>query len=143
MKRKNWPLLALAASESGRLTPLQVQKALFLLGQELGAVVDDDYYHFVPYHYGPFDTAIYQDLEDLVDAGLVQKVRSEHHTGKDYELTDAGHKKVTSLKRDVPHNAMDYLRDAVEWMKPLSFSQVVSAIYRKYPKFRVNSVFRG
>jgi hypothetical protein len=49
MQRDSWPLLALWFAQERRLSPVQVQKALFLVGQY---VIDEhsDYYHFEPYH---------------------------------------------------------------------------------------------
>ena len=53
MERKEWVLLALFAAEAYRLQPVQLQKSLFLLGQNVKDV-GTSYYDFMPFHYGPF-----------------------------------------------------------------------------------------
>jgi hypothetical protein len=69
--RDEFLLLALASASDGRLTPVQIQKAMFLLKQEAGQFVGPDFYEFVPYNYGPFNSSIYDDLNALAGAGLV------------------------------------------------------------------------
>src|SRR5439155_6656754 len=53
--RSAWVLLALLAAEGHSLTPVQLQKCLFLLGSRRPKDVGRDFYHFRPYDYGPFD----------------------------------------------------------------------------------------
>ena len=141
MDRMQWPLEALYESEDGRLSPVQIQKTLFLVGANLPDEMGSDYYHFEPYHYGPFDSAIYEDLEHLVEQGFVMRVASSKHSGKDFEITPEGRR---AIERQRPSAAVStYIKSVVAWMRPLSFSALVSAIYTKYPEFKVNSVFRG
>jgi hypothetical protein len=66
--RDEFLLLALASASDGRLTPVQIQKAMFLLKQEAGQFVGPDFYEFVPYNYGPFNSSIYDDLNALAGA---------------------------------------------------------------------------
>jgi uncharacterized protein len=71
--RKDWLLVALSESADGYLSPVQIQKALFLFrkGAE-GRFDSSQFYDFAPYHYGPFSPDIYYDLEELEKRGLVQ-----------------------------------------------------------------------
>ena len=67
MDRKYWTLLALGAAEGKALTPVKLQKTLFLLGQVFPKM--EDFYNFVPYDYGPFNASIYEDAKILAQDG--------------------------------------------------------------------------
>ena len=71
LTRQDWLLLTLSRSPGGAMSPVQIQKALFLFGQEVGGAVGTQYYSFVPYDYGPFDSAIYVDLRRMMNKGHV------------------------------------------------------------------------
>ena len=143
MNRNAWALLALRETEGHRLSPVKMQKTLFLVAQNLAQEVGPEFYHFEAYHFGPFDSAVYRDLDELVNAGLVKKVRAAEHAGKDYELTELGKRIADRYARAANEKVVRYLKAVVEWVKPLSFSALVSAIYKKYPQYKQNSVFRG
>ena len=63
MTRHDWLLLVLAAAEGDTLSPLQLQKSLFLVGHGLAGLVSTDFYDFQPHAYGPFAAAVYHDAE--------------------------------------------------------------------------------
>ena len=56
--------------------------------------------------------------------------------------TPHGATRARELASDAPEEAVEYLRAIVKWAQSLSFSQLVSAIYRMYPDQQANSVFR-
>ena len=70
INRRDWPLLALAQAPDGKLTPVQLQKILFLMAMEVHEEISTPFYNFVPYNYGPFDATIYSDIEDNARDGL-------------------------------------------------------------------------
>jgi hypothetical protein len=39
--------------------------------------------------------------------------------------------------------AREYVVDVANWIRQLSFQQLVASIYNRYPEMKVNSVFRG
>jgi len=143
MKRQQWALLALSSSPDGALAPVQVQKAMFLLAQNAcPRPSDGPFYNFQPYHYGPFDSEVYADLDRLIDYGLVKRVKSKRYSGTEYQITEFG--KVEAVRAARTQDAIvTYLHAVVVWMRPLTFTQLVSAIYNQYPKFREKSIFRG
>jgi uncharacterized protein YwgA len=69
--RRDWLLAAIAQAGDRGLTPIQIQKILFLLKMEAATYVGDRFYHFEPYNYGPFSSAIYADVDILVASGFV------------------------------------------------------------------------
>jgi uncharacterized protein YwgA len=141
MDRKGWTLLAISfAGESG-LSPVQLQKCIFILGEEQENKVGSDFYEFSPYNYGPFSKLVYQDAEELASEGLVliERPAGSYAT---YRITPTGAKRAGQLRSEAPESAVTYLRTLVEWSQQLSFSELLRAIYTKYPKYRANSVFQ-
>ena len=83
MEKRDWLLLALAAAKTKGLTPVQIQKSLFLFGENMSGIGGSRFYKFVPYNYGPFDKRIYSDAEALETEGLVviEKESASFSTG--------------------------------------------------------------
>ena len=89
MTRQDWLLLVLAAAGGKPLSPLQLQKSLFLVGYDLAKLVGADFYTFRPFDYGPFDATVYQDAEEQAAQGLVT-IRSHPVTKREFSLTHDG-----------------------------------------------------
>jgi len=139
MSRIDWNLLVLAAGEGAPLQPVQLQKALFLLGQKATAWVEKNFYTFEPYDYGPFDKEIYSDVDRLVADGLayVQSGRM-----KVFGATAKGVSRAEELGAKIPE-MWAYVKQLVAWVRGLSFNDLVRAIYAEYPAYRAKSVFQG
>ena len=143
MKRADWLLLALAQGKGDPLTPVQLQKVLFLLGRERRAAAGRAFYKFVPYNYGPFCRDIYTDAEALEADGLVRIDRAEPgRAWPEYSATAAGLRRSVQLKKSAPPDGAQYLARVVDWARGLNFQQLVKAIYDRYPDQKINSVFR-
>jgi hypothetical protein len=56
---------------------------------------------------------------------------------------DAGQESGLALLNDLPPNTKNYIIQLSEFVRSLSFSALVSAIYKAYPAMRANSVFQG
>ena len=69
--RQKVVLAALAAERSSAFAPVQVQKLFFLLDQNIAADFGGRQFNFEPYDYGPFDRAVYSELEALAQKELV------------------------------------------------------------------------
>ena len=136
MNRQDWILAVTAIAQEQGLDAAQLQKSLFLLGEELPQLVGADYYRFYPYKYGPFDPAVYSDWCSLRDDGLVQG----HDT---IVATPAGQQKALSLLEELPDEVLAYLDAVVEWVQERSFQELCDAIYEKYPAMVVNSAMKG
>jgi len=140
--RSAWVLLALHAAEGHSLTPVQLQKCLFLLGSRRPKDVGRDFYHFRPYDYGPFDVMVYTDSDQLVERGMVTIDKSMGQSLRRFVLTADGNAEAERLVHLVPPRGMAYLREVVAWAQRLSFNELVAAVYEAYPEMRANSVFR-
>ena len=92
MNRRDWLLSAIAQAGDKGLSPIQIQKTMFLLRMEAGDCVGQGFYAFKPYNYGPFSSVIYKDVDLLVLSGVLR----EQHSGsyKIYVATTAGRNRV-------------------------------------------------
>jgi hypothetical protein len=139
--RQDWLVMALAHRGGQPMTPVQIQKAMFLMSMEGKRFVDARFYKFRPYNYGPFDAGVYHDLDDLVQRGLA--TTSPGYGWKMHAATPAGMKEAARIRRTADGRGVTYLEKAVDWVCSLSFPALVRAIYAKYPEFKANSVFTG
>lgn len=140
MTRHDLILAALSVGGQGvRYEPVQVQKLFFLIDREIPHLVDGPHFRFRPYDYGPFDSAVYTELENLSKLGLVQIVAGYYRS---YALTHEGAVRGASALSNASGPARDFIGRADQWVRSLTFSQLVSAIYKKYPEMKSASVFR-
>ena len=96
---------------------------------------------FAPYDYGPFDASVYEVLRELEGDELVSS--SESTRGwKRHALTDKGVAEGERLAKGIDPDVIDYIKRASEFVRSLSFSDLVSAVYKAYPEMKANSVFR-
>jgi len=111
------------------------------MDREAAGLVDGPHFNFKPYHYGPFDRNVYRELEALAKEGLVN-VDSAVGWKRSYALTPAGQRAGDQILADLPAAVRDYIQVASDFVRRLSFIELVSAIYQRYPEMRENSVIR-
>ena len=142
MTRRDWTLLVIATAKSP-VSPVQLQKALFLLGENLtrDQIGTGSFFHFTPYDYGPFDSDVYAEAEQLERERLVQ-IETPAFSYRQYLATDDGRARAEDLKRQLSTDAAVYLEQVVTWVRSRSFNDLVRAIYQAYPHMKANSVFR-
>lgn len=124
-----------------RHTPVQVQKLLFIIDKEIAKLVKEPYFDFQAYYYGPFDKTVYDELIKLVFEGYVDII--PEHTWLSYRLTEIGQEVDEKILDSLQANAQEYIKQASEFVRSLSFAQLLSAIYKAYPEMQENSVFQG
>jgi len=139
--REDVALAALAPAGGRAHTPVQVQKLMFLLDENIPDVLGGPLYHFTPYHYGPFDKEVYQTLDALSRKGLVEVVIGSGNW-REYRLTPEGQAQGLFCLERLGPRAADYVRRVSEFVRSLSFSELVSAVYKAYPEMRARSVFQ-
>ncbi len=139
---RDWTLLAMALAGGKPLSPVQLQKSVFLFGKLLpDEVLSREFYEFVPYNYGPFCSDVYRDAEELAEEGLAQINAVTTHSYSQYSATPEGITGGNRLRDLLPPDAAEHAQVIVDWVRAQSFRGLVSAIYEKYPEFRANSVF--
>lgn len=134
--------MALEEANSPGLTPVQLQKILFVLGERRKKKLGPEYYSFQPYHYGPFDPRIYADAELLEAEGLISIDSPMGRSLRRYSITPAGTAYVATFRDRTDGPTRDLLKRIVGWAQRLSFTDLVRSVYSEFPGMRVNSVFR-
>ncbi len=142
MDRNDSLLLTVAASEGAGLTPVQLQKALFLIGESKLQGLPPDYYEFIPYNYGPFGSDIYVDADKLSAEGHLAQIPVSGRAWSIYQTTSAGQERAQQIQSECDPALATHVKAVVQWVRSLSFGELLRAIYAQYPDFRQNSVFQ-
>lgn len=144
MKRQELLLAILAAAEGRSYTPVQIQKAVFLVTENLPKLVTEGRnYEFEPYDFGPFDVSVYNDATTLSSAGLAEISRVQNTGWKEYAASDEGIEVGQKILAQMSRERRDYIESVAKWVRKQSFGQLVKSIYEAYPKMKVNSIFKG
>jgi uncharacterized protein (DUF488 family) len=108
---------------------LEVVKWCFLLATEMPSKGGDSFYQFVPYQYGPFSFGLFQEMNKLIEEGLVMlpDTKTWSATGN-YECTE-------DLKTQLRSDIFDVVKRYGKW----KVDDVVQHIYSKNPYFTINS----
>jgi len=144
MNRKDWTLMTIALAKGSPLSPIQLQKSLFILGEQCKKDIGGNFYKFIPYNYGPFNPDIYSDAESLVVEELVRIEKAPDKQWAEYSITTEGKTRASELKSKASEKttrAIKYLESVVRWVKTVTFGELIRTIYKFYPKFKKNSVF--
>ena len=142
MIRKDYVLAILSTSQGGRYTPVQLQKLFFILDREVPEQIDGPMFDFQPYDYGPFDKAVYGELEQLAIDGLTFRTGNANGRYRSYGTTIAGQREGERLLKAMHLNVQKYSIEVSEFVRSCSFSELVTAVYKQYPETKVNSVFK-
>jgi hypothetical protein len=140
LDREEVLLVMLALAQGKELTPVQIQKSLFLADEEVRPAFRSRY-NFEPYDYGPFDKQVYADAQALAAKGFV-KIGTDPRGWSTYAATPEGLQRGATLKGGMNGDQHEMLDRIVGLVRRLSFTALVSAIYKKYPRMRERSVFR-
>lgn len=140
LDKEKMVLAGLAAGCGHFHTPVQVQKLFFLIDRNASHLVGGTFFNFEPYNYGPFDAAVYRVLEKLETEGFVEIAKDGAIST--YGLTDRGQEKGVKILSDLQPSTGEYIKHVSTFVRSLSFSQLVSAIYKAYPEMKANSVFQ-
>lgn len=144
MEKKDVTLLVIESAGEEGLSPIQIQKSLFLIEQSHLPALPSDFYEFYPYNYGPFCEEVYQDADALVEEGMVFDMPVSGQSWSMYFIAPKGRDRAEAIRseNDIGDLAQ-YIKEIVEWISSLTFSGLLRAIYSKYPEYRENSVFQG
>ena len=138
MKRPEVVLMAMAAGGAGaQFDPVRVQKLLFLVDKEIPQFVEGPHFDFKPYNYGPFDVAVFQELDAL---SMENEVGIDNDRYRLYSLTDSGYARGVAMLAELPQEIARYLKDVAQWVLSQTFRQLLAAIYQRYPDMAVNSI---
>lgn len=115
-------LLALVEMAGGKLSKMDLQKLLFLAGQE----ADFGYFDFVPYHYGCYSFQAQSDVELMASRGWL------HETEKGVQLKfKAGACLGSDKSRDLNNFLSRY--------RSLRGAKLLAYVYGRYPYYAIRS----
>ena len=141
MDKQSIILAAFSTTNDRNFSPVQIQKLLFLIDKNVGDKIGGPFFNFQPYDYGPFDSEIYTVLNQLTSEGLLETLETSRGW-KLYKLTQAGSEKGRQRLSTLDKKFQTSFGELANFVYSLSFSQLVSTIYKAYPEMKVNSVFR-
>ena len=127
-----------AGGPGAAFDPIRVQKLLFLVDREVSERIGGPYFHFRPYHYGPFDPVIYRVLDALAQTGDMRIDGSGRYPR--YRLSDPGYRHGMAVLERLPDAVVEYMRNVAQWVRLTPYRRMLAAIYRRYPETAVNSV---
>lgn len=131
-------VLAVMAAVRAPLSPVQLQKLFFILDRKAAASVGGPHFQFEPYNYGPFDPAVYTEVETLAAQGAA--FINGLGGGRRYGITANGLHEGEAKLKELP--AADYVRRVGEYVTSMTFAQLVSAVYTEFPEMKAKSIFR-
>jgi hypothetical protein len=140
--RQSLVLAVLASRDFMALAPVQAQKLFFLLDKKIPEEIGGPQFHFAPYDYGPFDRAVYDELDALARQGLVVIERTPWADKRRYSVTAEGQKLGRDVLAKMTPRAQDFIGRTAEWVKATPFAKLVGAVYQEFPEMRVNSIFK-
>lgn len=138
LSRKELVLAALSPAKKDPFQPVHVQKLFFLIDER--ADIGRKYFDFEPYDYGPFDKQVYYDLEELEEEGKVEINRNDWNQ-RQFLLTDAGQEEGEAALGKLSEDSRDYITRLSDYVRSLSFTDLVSAIYKAFPEMKEKSIF--
>jgi len=143
VQKKDINLLVIDSASDKGLTPVQMQKSLFIIGQSHLPELPSDFYEFHPYNYGPFCEEVYHDADALVAEGMVFSIPVSGQSWFKYIITPKGGGSAQKIRGESNGGLSAYISETVQWVMSLTFTELLRAIYAKYPDYSVNSVFQG
>ena len=135
--RELFALAVLSTFDGEDWNPTQLQKIFFILDQKVAEKIGGPHWNFKPWDYGPYDQAIFEVMRELEDRNLLI---SRHLS---YNLTPRGQRLGEEQLEALPEEARDYIRRLSSWAKPLSFQQLISAVYKEFPESCGKRPFSG
>jgi len=94
-------------------------------------------YHFVPYHYGPFAKQLYEDLQGLVQDGVVRVENDQDEEKTRITLVDTH--KADEMLAKMPEDAKADVVSIVEMYGLLNHRNLLKVVYKKYPAYAKKS----
>lgn len=143
MNSNDFVLAVFASSNNAIHSPVQIQKLFFLIEKKIPELSENNYFNFTPYNYGPFDPEIYDVILELISSGDLKEINDVNSGIMKYNTTDKGQIRGEQILQSLGENATDKIKILSEFVRRLSFSELVSAIYKEYPEMKKCSIFRG
>jgi hypothetical protein len=141
----------------------RLEKLLFLLEREtsLGRELSENP-EFESHNFGPFSSKVYQAVDTLAAAGLLEDSaalasstedawEAEHLIGtspsdpyatRNFSLTDKGQRYYKALIEELPHGTEDVVERFKQRFGTLPLRQLIRYVYQRYPDYTDKSLIR-
>lgn len=123
--RRGWLLSAVSVAGQSGLSPVQLQRTLFLVCQKREELVGPDFYEFESNGSAPVSLALYADIDALVTAEYIVKEWVPESSCSTIRLSDTGRARAADFRRKMKKEALGGLEDAVAWVKEQSYQEMV------------------
>ncbi len=142
--RQKTLLMFLGVDGEQGIDPVRVQKGLFIMAMETPKdwLPTEARYRFEPYHYGPYSAEIQYDLDKLEGYGLVEATRVIGRSWNYYSLTPEGAQLSSEVAEATNPKVVEYTQKLRDFVGNLTFRNLLTTVYRNYPDYAVNSVFK-
>lgn len=138
-KRSQVVLAGMAAGGmKAQFNPVQIQKLFFIFDRVIPDKINGPHFAFAPYHFGPFDKAVYDELYALRRTGKVDIDHARRY--QRYSLTETGFALGEKALMVCPPSIARYFRDVAQWIQSLTFQELLKAIYARFPEMAQNSL---
>lgn len=151
MHKRFIPLALAHARDKGRIDGrTRLQKMVFVVQQELkeaGELSEDQLYEFFPYDYGPFSKELAEDIDDMLDEGLLDEDPEVYNDEGDvkyyYELESDGEALVEQEIADKDlENVIEKSRNVKKlFNEDMDLPEVIDEVYSEYPDYAEESVY--
>ena len=136
--RSQWALLIVAAADGEFLTPMQLQKSVFLISRRLSVEKESLDYVFEGDDYGPVSLDLYRDMGLLRDQGLVFVTQKYF---REYAATVKGYRFATELCEQLEERDISYIERVVVWVRSQSCAQLIASICKAFPEYAAACMF--
>ncbi len=118
------------AEAGGTATHLELTKWAFLLRREAPSGGGSSFYGFVPYKFGPFSFCLFQEMEAMIEKGLVESADE-----RTWRLSSSGEVAGRAVEQDVRSDVVTIVREH----RGVSSKELVARVYSHHPWYTVNS----
>lgn len=128
----------------------RLQKMVFVIQQNLiesGEFHEDQLYEFFPYDYGPFSKELAEDIDSMIEEGLLEENSIEFDEEGNikylYSVKEDGERAVERERKEHEYENIFNLAKEVKrrFNENLSLPEVIDEVYEEYPRYAENSVF--
>lgn len=126
-------LLNYLIASNGECNKLALVKGLFLLCKE---GIENDFYDFHPYKYGPFSELLYADLRALEKKGLIKQSLNEICLTLEKEQKRA-------IVEEIPSEDFYQVNLLANKCNKWTFDEILDYVYEKYPYYAIRNPKRN
>lgn len=144
MTKQDWLLLIIDAMGENPASPMEIQKALFLLGKNLNDQDRqcDNFYEFRAGDLGPEYIEIYEHTRVLESEKMIF-IHFTLNGYSEFEIRVKGHKKASQLQLLLSEKTNKYIEDVIKWLRSTPYSLVIASILNNFPEMGAKAIFRN